>query len=193
MVTWVVFLAVGLVVGIGVGIYVSRLDDEAKRTRQSLERQLQQANEEMQRYKEQVKGHFVTTARLVNNMTESYRAIHEHLTDGATVLCNNEMLAPRVAFSGTTLLTRPAPSMASPAPSMVSEEKPFSPVSVGLITAQMVSAAESADASALANGESHAEMSPSPQDAISNSVAELTENKTTDLDQSRVNASRMVH
>jgi len=112
MITWVIFLAVGILIGIGVGIYMSRLDDEAKRTQNSLNQQLQQKDQEMTAYKEQVNSHFVTTASLVNNMTESYRAVHEHLTTGVNNLCQDGADVNSIPFENKKMIAEESATIA---------------------------------------------------------------------------------
>ena len=112
MITWVIFLAVGILIGIGVGIYMSRLDDEAKRTQNSLNQQLQDKDKEMAAYKEQVNKHFVTTATLVNNMTESYRSVHEHLANGVNNLCKDGVDVNSIPFDNKTMIAQESAAIA---------------------------------------------------------------------------------
>lgn len=104
MITWVMFLAIGLLVGIGVGIYVSRLDDAAKRQKDTLTAQLQESEQKMQSYKTEVEEHFVSTAELVNNMTASYFAVHEKLSQGAKELCDHKINVEKIPLEQKSLL-----------------------------------------------------------------------------------------
>ncbi len=90
MVTWVVYLGIGLIAGIGIGIYLSQLGMLRSKKQLELEAELNQARDTMQLYQQDVARHFVHTSSLINNMTESYRAVFEHLSDGAKQLCGNE-------------------------------------------------------------------------------------------------------
>jgi uncharacterized membrane-anchored protein YhcB (DUF1043 family) len=45
-------------------------------------------------YREQVNQHFRQTSDLVQNMTESYRTVYEHLSKGARDLCGDEISPP---------------------------------------------------------------------------------------------------
>ena len=89
MFTWVLVLAIGIVIGIALGVYFMRLDDEAKRTQQSLQQQLQASKTELQLYKAEVQQSYVTTAHLINNLTDSYKAVHQHLSHSAAALCGD--------------------------------------------------------------------------------------------------------
>ena len=42
----------------------------------------------MRQYRDKVEDHFLQTADLVNDMTQAYRSVHEHLSKGAQVLCS---------------------------------------------------------------------------------------------------------
>lgn len=58
---------------------------------QDLEKKLQSSREELARYQEEVTGHFAETSQLVNNLTQSYKEVHEHLAKGALQLTNAEI------------------------------------------------------------------------------------------------------
>ncbi len=60
----------------------------ARRQYGRLMRERDQARKELNDYRRQVDHHFVRTAELVNQMTESYRQVHEHLSSGARDLCS---------------------------------------------------------------------------------------------------------
>ncbi|MBI1194272.1 MAG: DUF1043 family protein [Gammaproteobacteria bacterium] len=53
------------------------------------EQALQQSKDEMEQYRKEVTAHFEKTAKLVGAMTEQYRAVYDHLSDGAQKLCND--------------------------------------------------------------------------------------------------------
>ena len=59
---------------------------EAERAR-ALEEQLQRAEAEQTRYRAQVSDHFVETSRRLRDLTVQYKAVYEHLADGARTLC----------------------------------------------------------------------------------------------------------
>ncbi len=50
---------------------------------QNLEQRLHQAENNLQAYQRDVAEHFAQTSDLVNNLTQSYREVHEHLANGA--------------------------------------------------------------------------------------------------------------
>jgi uncharacterized membrane-anchored protein YhcB (DUF1043 family) len=52
-----------------------------------LQQKLQALSEEHERYKSNVHGHFSNSARLLNQLTDSYREVYLHMADGAQSLC----------------------------------------------------------------------------------------------------------
>lgn len=50
---------------------------------QDLEQRLHQAENNLQAYQRNVAEHFAQTSGLVNNLTQAYREVHEHLANGA--------------------------------------------------------------------------------------------------------------
>ncbi len=83
----VAFLVIGVIIGGFIGASSSK---SAKKTKR-LSRELGQARDELGAYKEQVRQHFSRTSELVNNMTSSYRAVHEHLASSAQDLCDGSV------------------------------------------------------------------------------------------------------
>lgn len=51
-----------------------------------LEQRLHQAENSLQGYQRDVAEHFAQTSQLVNNLTQAYREVHEHLANGALKL-----------------------------------------------------------------------------------------------------------
>jgi len=79
-----VAVGVGILIGFVVG-WFSRSGSGAK----SKEKMLQESKDEMEQYRKDVTTHFEKTAILVGAMTEQYRAVYDHLADGAQNLCND--------------------------------------------------------------------------------------------------------
>ncbi|MCB1583458.1 MAG: DUF1043 family protein [Xanthomonadales bacterium] len=53
--------------------------------------------EKLDAYQEQVEGHFAKTADLIDNLTESYKAVFEHLSDSAESLLTEEQIKNQLA------------------------------------------------------------------------------------------------
>ena len=80
-------LAVGLVIGTIVGRTLSG----ATKQRRTLTEELRQKDDELKTYQHKVTEHFITTSELVNNLTHSYKEVHQHLAASAMTLTNPEI------------------------------------------------------------------------------------------------------
>lgn len=85
MISAIVFCVGGL---IGAVISRSLVPPEQQR---DLEKSLDLARQELNQYQQEVAQHFADTSKLVNNLTQSYREVHEHLAKGAISLTNSEI------------------------------------------------------------------------------------------------------
>ncbi len=83
--------AVALIFGIVVGLLVARGSSSA-RSKEALIEELNDVRREFEDYKIDVSSHFSKTADLVNNLTNSYRDVHQHLSNSASQLCSEEQL-----------------------------------------------------------------------------------------------------
>lgn len=82
---WLISIA-ALVVGAVVGFLMGRSGGGAQRQAELTEK-LESTQKELDSYKTEVTEHFEKTAALVNNLTNSYKDVHEHLATGAQGLC----------------------------------------------------------------------------------------------------------
>ena len=74
-----------LLIGAGLGalaLYVFR----TKLLGRDIEQRLHEAESSLQGYQRDVAEHFAQTSQLVNNLTNAYRDVHEHLANGALKL-----------------------------------------------------------------------------------------------------------
>ncbi|MEX0619190.1 MAG: DUF1043 family protein [Pseudohongiellaceae bacterium] len=88
--TWLiatVCLALGVVVGV---IFAKRINSGSERVKE-LEDQVRNLEDRHSRYRESVSEHFGLTAELVQQMTESYREVYQHLATGARELCSADV------------------------------------------------------------------------------------------------------
>ena len=82
------------IMGVAVGVAVTRYMNPQRKENQQLEERLEKAEESLTEYQHQVTEHFTQTASLVNNLTESYKSIHEHLATSALKLSNLDISQP---------------------------------------------------------------------------------------------------
>lgn len=79
-----------LVIGLLLGWLVGRRTSAANQKYRDVERKLDQVLQEKKVYEDEVVEHFSDTAKLLNNLTESYRDVHNHLANGAATLCQGQ-------------------------------------------------------------------------------------------------------
>src|SRR5690606_11690539 len=81
-----------LAIGICLGVIVASRMKSANPSRVAmLEETVQQLQSQHEKYREHVGQHFDMTAELVQQMTESYRDVYQHLATGAQELCSGEV------------------------------------------------------------------------------------------------------
>lgn len=89
--------AIGLLLGCVVAyLFIARND----RSRE-LQAELDELNQMLVDYRGQVTRHFMHTSELVQEMTQSYRAVYEHLAAGAQHLCSGELESSQVEYRET--------------------------------------------------------------------------------------------
>ncbi len=98
--TYLIALAVGALIGLLLG---RRLSPDRIRC-QALEQELEAARAEASDYREEVAGHFSRTSELVHDLTLQYRAVYDHLADGARTLCPERLMELSQADSAQALL-----------------------------------------------------------------------------------------
>ncbi|MEH6516618.1 MAG: DUF1043 family protein [Halioglobus sp.] len=80
-------LAAALLVGIIAGVFFGRRSSKDSQRYREVERKLDQVMQDKKSFEDEVGDHFADTAKLLNNLTESYRDVHSHLAAGAARLC----------------------------------------------------------------------------------------------------------
>jgi uncharacterized protein len=116
--------------------FLRQLIDPAQQRQRELERRLQEAEASLRDYKSQVTEHFRGTAERVNRLTDDYRELHQHLSEGALELCDSRepgQLPPLLTslggsgarHVGATTVTPPldyAPKRSPQQPGMLTED-----------------------------------------------------------------------
>lgn len=93
--------AIGLLLGcIAAYLFIGR-DDRSR----ELQTEINDLNQMLNDYRGQVTRHFMHTSELVQEMTQSYRAVYEHLAAGAQHLCSDELEPSQVEFQETGRVT----------------------------------------------------------------------------------------
>lgn len=82
---WLLYILV-FAAGMAAGYFVSFYRNSDNRVRE-LEDHLKSLQGKYENYQEMVTAHFSHSAQLVNNLTNAYREVHEHLQKGAHELC----------------------------------------------------------------------------------------------------------
>lgn len=76
------------IVGSLLSLVLTRTLSSGEQKTRLLETRLQQAEESLSDYQQEVTEHFAETAQLVNNLTQNYKEVHEHLASNALKLAN---------------------------------------------------------------------------------------------------------
>ena len=98
-------LAIGIVIGIA---FTRRLGSDAIRVKH-LEEKLESMSETHMEYRNDVSEHFDMTSALLNQMTDNYKKVSEHLVIGAQDLCSDQVaekllpLQPDAMFENETV------------------------------------------------------------------------------------------
>lgn len=79
-----------VVLGLLIGLLLGRRSSSGNQKYREVERKLDQVLQDKKAYEDEVVEHFGDTAKLLNNLTASYRDVHDHLARGAATLCQGE-------------------------------------------------------------------------------------------------------
>ena len=107
----IIGLIAGLIVGGSIAALIIRRKGGSAETVEALKR-------ENETFRDEVNEHFVQTAELINQLTDSYKAVFDHLSEGAEKLVAPEVIRERMPQVtdeevrlrriGTTVATPPA-------------------------------------------------------------------------------------
>lgn len=78
------------ILGLALGALLGRRSSPAAQKQRQAELKLDQLLQEKKTYEDEVVEHFTETATLLNNLTERYRDVHNHLAKGASALCQGK-------------------------------------------------------------------------------------------------------
>lgn len=94
---------ISLLAGAGLGAFLLYLFRAQVYSRE-LEQRLHEAENTLQSYQRDVAEHFAQTSQLVNNLTQSYRDVHEHLANSALKLATPAISRQILESANSTLL-----------------------------------------------------------------------------------------
>ena len=84
---FVIPVAVGAaVLGVIIGYLASKKMGASLKEQALLQQQIEELQNQQQNYRSEVSDHFAETAQLFNQLTNSYRNVHNHLAEGAQTL-----------------------------------------------------------------------------------------------------------
>jgi hypothetical protein len=88
--TLIAITLIALIAGLAVGLLLNNRRGGSRANQQELENHLSELRQQQQDYQEEVTAHFNQTATLINQLTESYRNVHNHLAKGAQLLTQGD-------------------------------------------------------------------------------------------------------
>jgi hypothetical protein len=94
-------ICVLIVAGIA-GFFIGRRSSADHKQARELERRLDKVTRDKQHFEDRVSEHFAETATRLNALTEQYRAVHEHLAEGASTLCAGNLSVTLDKLGGKT-------------------------------------------------------------------------------------------
>jgi len=89
----------GVLLGLAIGKFLLSGSRKIRR----LESEIEQMRRDHADYRARVSTHFHTTGELIGQMTASYKAVYDHLSEGAQVLCSDSA-RPVIAFTSPRLI-----------------------------------------------------------------------------------------
>jgi uncharacterized membrane-anchored protein YhcB (DUF1043 family) len=93
--------------GAALGVIVARFTLPGPKRVAQLEERLDKAEKEHEVYRAGVTTHFKTTAELVGEMTQSYKAVYDHLAHGAQSLCGEYDALTSSVFGASRIIHDP--------------------------------------------------------------------------------------
>ena len=108
--------------GAGLGCIVAYLLVARGGRKHELEAELNHLNERFTDYRDQVTSHFMHTSELVQEMTQSYRKVYEHLATGAQHLCDDGTCSPTLGYQQSGKLAKDTAEDATNEDGMGTEE-----------------------------------------------------------------------
>lgn len=87
--TLIVIAIVTFGAGLILGMLINSKRNASKQSQQQLEAHLSELQQQQETYQSEVTSHFTQTAELLDQLTNSYRDVHNHLAKGAEILASS--------------------------------------------------------------------------------------------------------
>jgi uncharacterized membrane-anchored protein YhcB (DUF1043 family) len=87
---------IGFAFGVACGVAIGYMTLCNNRRSQQLQEKCDALQRDFDAYRGQVGQHFLRTSELVQQMTDSYREVYEHLATGSQALCETPVSPPRL-------------------------------------------------------------------------------------------------
>jgi uncharacterized membrane-anchored protein YhcB (DUF1043 family) len=114
--SWIIGITFFLIGAAAGALLFRTLRSDEVRVKQ-LETRLQELSEEHENYRSSVHTHFSNSARLLNDMTDSYRKVCLHMADSAQTLCPDYISSQlNLSSEAKALLERDRDENGTPAP-----------------------------------------------------------------------------
>lgn len=101
--------AISLIIGVLIGAVLTRSLGTREQHNRELERKLEDTEQRLSSYQQQVTEHFTETSQRVNKLTQSYKEVHEYLANSALELANPE-ISRQLLEAGSGDLKEPKPT-----------------------------------------------------------------------------------
>ncbi len=99
--------------GVVAGIIVTYLFLVETKRAKKLQEELERVQGEFDDHRGRVNAHFQKTSDLFHGMTKQYRAVYDHLAEGAQSLCSEELQTPQLEIPETRLVGTHGPETAA--------------------------------------------------------------------------------
>jgi uncharacterized protein len=86
--TMLIVGATAFIIGCLLSLLLTKSLSPSEKKSRTLETRLKETEEKLNDYQQEVTDHFAQTAQLVNNLTQNYKEVHEHLAGSALKLAN---------------------------------------------------------------------------------------------------------
>lgn len=96
------------VAGLVVGFIVNQRKGSSGKAQRQLENHLSELQQQQQSYQLEVTEHFQETAKLLDQLTSSYRDVHNHLAEGAHLLADEAVGESMPTLPDTSVINQPA-------------------------------------------------------------------------------------